>query len=85
MRQLIPLDMYKSNLAMLLEQGIPQPIAERFWNNKILWLIVMHPEDISKVFQPYFLIICECCIESVLITFVRFIWPIFVANTRPPD
>eukprot|EP01036_Dinobryon_divergens_P022653 gene22653-30933_t len=49
MRQLIPLDMYKSNLAMLLEQGIPQPIAERFWNNKILWLIVMHPEDISKI------------------------------------
>ena len=49
MRQIIPIDVYKSNLTMLLEQGVPQPIAERIWNKKILWLIVMHPEDISKV------------------------------------
>ena len=53
MRELIPLDIYKSNYKRLLEQGLPPSIADRIWNNKILWLIVMHPEDISKVFFYY--------------------------------
>lgn len=49
MRLLIPVDIYKSNLNKLIQQGLPPPVAERIWKNKILWLIVMHPDDISKV------------------------------------
>jgi hypothetical protein len=54
MRELIPLDIYKSNHKRLLDQGLPRSIADRVWNNKILWLIVMHPEDIAKVIFIYF-------------------------------
>ena len=49
MREILPLDLYKSNYKRLLEQGLPVEIADRVWNTKILWLIVMHPEDIAKV------------------------------------
>ena len=49
MRQFIPLDIYRITFEQLLAYGLPEPIAERIWNNRILWLIVMHPDDIAKV------------------------------------
>lgn len=52
MRQFIPLDIFRIDYDQLLGNGLPEPIANRIWNNKILWLIVMHPDDIAKV-RPY--------------------------------
>lgn len=49
MRELVPVDIYKSNINLLLEYGLPLPAANRIWNMKILWLIVTHPEDIAKI------------------------------------
>lgn len=49
MRQFIPLDIFRISYEQLLAYGLPEAIAERIWNNKILWLIVMHPDDIAKV------------------------------------
>lgn len=49
MRELIPLDIYKSNVVALRKLGLPDNAATRIWNTKILWLIVMHKDDIKKV------------------------------------
>eukprot|EP01038_Epipyxis_sp_PR26KG_P006360 gene6360-8760_t len=49
MREIIPLDIYKSTLPSLISYGLPETIANRIWNNKILWLICMHQDDISKL------------------------------------
>lgn len=49
MRELIPLDIYKMDLKKLIQTGLPPECAGRIWNNKILWLICTHPEDITKV------------------------------------
>jgi hypothetical protein len=49
MRELIPLDIHKSSLKGLMAYGIPEETAARIWNTKILWLIVTHPDDITKV------------------------------------
>jgi hypothetical protein len=49
MRELIPLDIHKLDLKKLIQRGLPEECATRIWNNKILWLICTHPDDISKV------------------------------------
>ncbi len=49
MRQLMPLDIFLIPYDELLARGVPSPVANRLWNTKILWLIVMHPDDIAKV------------------------------------
>jgi hypothetical protein len=46
---MIPLDIGKSSVNKMIKQGIPATIAQRLWENKILWLIVMHGSDIAKV------------------------------------
>ena len=50
MREFIPVDIHKSNLKQLIMQGLPQPLAVRIWQTKILWLICMHKDDIYKVY-----------------------------------
>lgn len=49
MRELIPLDIYKSSAKRLVDAGLPQATANRIWNMKTLWLIATHPHDIVKV------------------------------------
>lgn len=49
MRELIPLDIYKSSMRRLVDQGVPLLAANRIWNTKILWLICTHRDDIVKV------------------------------------
>jgi hypothetical protein len=49
MRALIPTDVYKLSVQGMTQQGIPEGIAQRIISNKALWLITMHPDDISKV------------------------------------
>lgn len=49
MRELIPLDIYKSSVQRLFDSGLPGPTAQRIWQTKILWLICTHQEDIAKV------------------------------------
>lgn len=49
MRQFIPLDIFRISFEQLLAYGLPELIAQRIWSNRILWLIVMHPDDIAKV------------------------------------
>jgi hypothetical protein len=50
MREIVPLNIYKTNLVQLSEhEGLPEITAQRIWNIKILWLIVTHPDDIQKV------------------------------------
>lgn len=49
MREIIPLDIYKSKASRLSRRGIPEECIKRIWNTKILWLIVTHPDDIKKV------------------------------------
>ncbi len=49
MRELIPLDVYKSSMSRLVDQGLPILAANRIWNTKILWLICTHRDDIVKV------------------------------------
>lgn len=43
------MDLFKISFAQLVEYGLPNKIANRIWNNKILWIIVMHPDDVAKV------------------------------------
>lgn len=52
MREIIPLDIYKTKVTRLIRRGLPEDCANRIWNTKILWLIVTHPEDIKKVYSP---------------------------------
>lgn len=49
MREIIPLDIYKSNVTKLQAEGLPEITAQRIWSTKILWLIVMHKDDIRKI------------------------------------
>ena len=49
MRELIALDIYKSRMRRLVDQGVPILAANRIWNTKILWLICTHRDDIVKV------------------------------------
>jgi hypothetical protein len=49
MRELIPIDVYKSSPMNLEQAGLPSMTANRIWNLKILWLIVTHPDDIAKI------------------------------------
>lgn len=52
MRGLVPLDMHKATLASMTQQGLPEVIAKHILRNKPLWMITMHPDDISKVYTP---------------------------------
>ena len=50
MREFVPLNIHKTNLQTLIQKrGMPEDLAHRVWNTKILWLICMHSEDIYKV------------------------------------
>jgi hypothetical protein len=50
MRQLIPIDVQsRSNKKIMVEQGVPNDVASRIAATKALWLICMHPDDISMV------------------------------------
>lgn len=82
MRQLIPLDIYKSNLSRLQSQGLPKSIAMRVWEHKALWLIVTHKDDIMKVLNICFWVILSCSLLMSLLLF-RFIWRTSGASTTP--
>ena len=49
MREFVPLDIYKTTLQRMVEQGLTEGVASRIWNCKALWLISTHPDDIRKV------------------------------------
>jgi hypothetical protein len=49
MREYVPVDVHVSNLKNIIAQGLPEAIATRIWEMKILWLICMHKDDIYKV------------------------------------
>ena len=49
MREYVPVDVHVSNLKSIIAQGLPEAIANRIWETKILWLICMHKDDIYKV------------------------------------
>ena len=49
MRKIIPVDISKLSVPMMIKMNIPPPVARRLWEKKTLWLIVMHKDDISKV------------------------------------
>jgi hypothetical protein len=56
MREIIPLDIYKSKATRLTRRGLPEACLKRIWNTKVLWLIITHSEDIKKViFLVHFL------------------------------
>lgn len=49
MRTLVAPNIARSTLPRIIAEGVPQPIAQRIWENKILWLLCMHPSDLPKV------------------------------------
>lgn len=49
MREIIPLDIYKTKETRLMKRGLPEEAIKRIWNTKILWLIVTHADDVKKV------------------------------------
>lgn len=49
MREFVPVDIYKTTLGRMIEQGLTPAVAARIWTNKALWLICTHKEDIAKV------------------------------------
>jgi hypothetical protein len=49
MREFVPLDIYKTSQARMVDQGLTPEVAAHIWNTKILWLITMHKDDIKKV------------------------------------
>jgi len=49
MREFVPLDIYKTSVDRMIEQGLTPAVAARVWTNKALWLICTHKDDISKV------------------------------------
>ena len=51
MRKIIPVDISKLSVPMMIKMNIPPAVARRLWEKKTLWLIVMHKDDISKVSQ----------------------------------
>lgn len=48
-RGLIPFDLYKLSMQSLVEQRVPEAIAQRIMQNKILTMINMHHDDIAKI------------------------------------
>ena len=84
MRGLIPLDISKRSVANLIEMGIPKPIAYRIFEQKALWILTMHPDDIFKVVL-FFHFVCFSFYDSLhalLQLHRRFITPISEANTH---
>jgi hypothetical protein len=49
MREFVPLDIYKTTLQRMIDQGLTPAVAARVWTCKALWLISTHPDDIRKV------------------------------------
>ena len=57
MREFVPVDIYKTTLGRMVEQGLTPAVAARIWTNKALWLICTHKEDIAKVDVLIFFIV----------------------------
>lgn len=49
MREFVPLDIYKTSVDRMIQQGLTPAVAARVWTNKALWLICTHKDDIAKV------------------------------------
>ncbi len=49
MRGLIPVKIAVMSLKEVIACGLPSAIADRIWNNKLLWLVCMHDDDIPKI------------------------------------
>ena len=49
MRGLIPQDISRLTVDMLVKKGLHTSLAKRLLQKKTLWLIVMHKEDIAKI------------------------------------
>lgn len=49
MRRIIPTNVNCLSVDAMCELNVPLPVAKRLWDKKVLWLIVMHKEDIAKV------------------------------------
>ena len=45
----MPPNITSTTLKKMKADGVPDEIAQRIWQKKILWLIGMHPEDLPKV------------------------------------
>lgn len=48
-RGLVPLDVARSSVQKMVEEGLPESIAARLWRCRSLWLVCMATEDIAKV------------------------------------
>ena len=48
-RGIIPPDIFKISKAKLAELGVPKELCQRIFNKRILWLVRMSPESISKI------------------------------------
>ena len=55
MRCIVPPDITETSLAAMIRAGLPRKVAERVWNCRCLWLLSMHPDDIKKVSQIFYL------------------------------
>lgn len=49
MRRFVPPDIAKSSVKRMVQEGLPEKIAQRLWKCRSLWLICMAKEDICKV------------------------------------
>lgn len=49
MRRCVPVNMWETTVNNLLEHGLPSDFVKRLWAKRVLWLLVMHPEDITKL------------------------------------
>ena len=49
MRGLVPAQIAVMSRKDVIACGLPSAIADRIWNNKLLWLISMHDDDIPKI------------------------------------
>ena len=48
-RGLVPLDVQRSSVQKMVQEGLPESIAARLWRCRSLWLVCMATEDIAKV------------------------------------
>lgn len=83
MRELIPLDIYKSSIPKLMARGLPEKIAQRIWNTRILWLICTHKDDILKIHLADFR--SKYFYDGLDIVEMRAIWHILPEWKKDPD
>ena len=75
MRRIIPPNITRTDMRKLQALRLPDPILQRIWRTKILWLICMTREDIYKVRTA----------SRDRSNRRRSMWPISGQDSQPPD